>query len=88
MTPLIAAIKSRSLECVKMLLEHGADLNIIYKNGDTVLHVAAFFKRFEILNYIYTHYKIDPYLRNEDNDTAYEIATLKGDGSMQKWVEE
>ena len=61
MTPLLAAVKSGNLECVKILLEHGADYNIIYKNGGTVLHSAAFFKRFDILKYFYTHYKMDFY---------------------------
>ena len=88
MTPLVAAIKNGSLECVKILIEHGANYNMVYNYGQTALHFAALFKRFEILKYLYTNCKIDPFLRNEDNDTAYEIAALKGDISMQKWVEE
>jgi len=31
---------------------------------------------------------MDFFVRNEDGETAYEIATRKGDESMQKWVEE
>lgn len=83
MTPLIGAVKSGSLDCVKILLDNGADYKMIYKNGNTVLHIAALLKKFEILKYIYTNYKMDYFIRNEDNDTAYEIATLKGDESMQ-----
>ena len=37
---------------------------------------------------MYTNYKIDFQLRNENNDTACDIATRKGDISMQKWVED
>jgi hypothetical protein len=33
MTPLVAAIKIGSLECVKILIEHGADYNKIYNYG-------------------------------------------------------
>ena len=74
MTPLVAAVLSGNLECVKILLQNGADYNMIYQQGATVLHIAAHHKKFEVLKFIYTNYKIDPYLRNEDNDTAYEIA--------------
>ena len=88
MTPLLAAVLSGSLDCVKILLKHGADCNIIYQQGATVLHMAAYHKKFEILRFIYTNYKTDPYLRNDDNDTAYEIAKKLGDDTMSKWVEE
>ena len=44
--------------------------------------MAAYHKKFEILRFIYTNYKTDPYLRNDDNDTvafSWKVNTAAGD---------
>ena len=88
MTPLLAAVLRGNLDCVKILVENGADYNMIYKHGETVLTMAAQHKKFDILKYFFTNHKIDFNLRNESNETAHEIAKKHGDESMSLWVQE
>lgn len=40
-TPLGVAVGFNKLEAVKYLLEHGADVTLVDKKGNTVLHYAA-----------------------------------------------
>jgi ankyrin repeat protein len=41
--------RGSSCECIKMLLDHGADINAVDNSGKTVLH--ATFKSFDGKNY-------------------------------------
>ncbi len=44
-TPLQFAVESRNLQIVKMLVEHGADMNIKESDGRTALEIAYEFKK-------------------------------------------
>ena len=50
--------------------------------GDSLVYGSILQKVWDV-EYIYTNCLIDFSLRNEDNETAYEIATRKADESMQ-----
>ncbi|XP_029645172.1 delta-latroinsectotoxin-Lt1a-like [Octopus sinensis] len=55
-TPLLAAVNDsntqKSLDCLKYLLERGADISVSNKDGTTVLHRAAQKNHVEILKYL------------------------------------
>ncbi|XP_045408419.1 putative ankyrin repeat domain-containing protein 20A5 [Lemur catta] len=41
-TPLIKAVQCQAQECIILLLEHGADANVVDDYGNTALHYAAY----------------------------------------------
>lgn len=56
MTPLFHAARRRGSDCIKMLISLGADLNVLAKNGQSVLDHAKLFvvgtKRTEVVEYL------------------------------------
>jgi hypothetical protein len=55
MTPLLYASKTENFEIVKLLVEHGANINIQAVNGDTALSIARRNKNDTIYNYLIEH---------------------------------
>ena len=51
-TPLFLAIMNNKSDSMKLLVSSGADVNYIAKNGDTILHYAAFGGNTDLLYYI------------------------------------
>ena len=82
LTPLIFAVKSGSLEVVRYLLEHGADVNslafhaLAYK-GWSALHEAAYKNHPEIVKLL-LKYGADPYLKANKKFTALDLAKQRG----------
>lgn len=58
-TPLMLAVAAKEsqksdtgLECVKLLMKYGADINCKDGDGNTILHIAARFKNNKVMKYI------------------------------------
>lgn len=81
MSPLITAIYYGEFDSVKLLIEHGADINKLYANEDgyaeAAIHVAAYSASEDILQYLIEH-GADLNLTNSEGDKAYEIAKEAG----------
>jgi len=53
-TPLHRSIENGSLEVVKLLIEHGANVNAVNIRGETSLHLAFKHRQYEIATYLLT----------------------------------
>ena len=79
-TPLLNAIISNDIPLVKKIIESApGQINIIYSgNGNTPLHVAAFNGHTEIVRLLLAQPNIDTTILNQEQKTAFDIATEKG----------
>lgn len=72
-TPLMLAVQGdENIECVKLLVEAGADVHVKDRYGHTLLHIAAMSKSNEVLRYLVKNLKIDPFERNKKGWTAFD----------------
>lgn len=72
-TPLMLAVQNDdNIECVKLLVEAGADSNVKDRFGHTLLHIAAMSKSNNILRYLCKNFKIDPFERSKKGFTAFD----------------
>ena len=79
-TPFMLAVAKddANLDCVKVLLKHGANFNCKDECGNTVLHVAALNGNNKTLDYLSKNLKINLFERNRNGETALNICqTLK-----------
>lgn len=53
-TPLMYAITNHNLNMVKLLVEHGADVNLCNNNGQSPLEIAYLYDSPEITEYLYS----------------------------------
>merc|ERR1712070_156395 len=81
-TPLMLAIAgggSKDLECVRALLNKGVDFKVKDHDGNSVLHIAAIYQRYEILDLLCKNLKIELFQRNNDGETILSIVQKQGD---------
>jgi ankyrin repeat protein len=69
MTPLCSAALHESVECTRILLEHGADVNATNTNGNTPLINAVRLNHTEIFH-VLLEFGANIFMRNSRNDTA------------------
>ncbi|XP_046662086.1 ankyrin repeat domain-containing protein 49-like isoform X2 [Homalodisca vitripennis] len=77
--PLHSACKWNNVKCVAKLLAYGADINALSVGDITPLHLAAsnsYAK--EVLELLLMHHEIKPDIKNQSNETAFEIAKRSG----------
>ena len=79
-TPLLGAIITGDLDLVRTALqEHPEQLNTAYaQNGNTPLHVAALNGKAEIVKLLLSQPGIDKTIKNNNGQTAAELAQEKG----------
>lgn len=84
-TSLHAALAGeRSVEVVRLLLEHGAATNILDSDGQNALHTAAFHTdQAELIELLLQH-GADPSALSDEGQTALDIALDKGNHSTAK----
>lgn len=93
-TPLMLACarSDENLECVKSLLQFGANFECLDEFGNNVLHIAAMNGNNKIIDYLSKNLKIGIFARNKNGESALSICeTLNNDeGSkiLQKYMEE
>ncbi|KAL0279672.1 UNVERIFIED_CONTAM: hypothetical protein PYX00_001177 [Menopon gallinae] len=77
--PLHSACCWNNAFCAAKLLEAGADINAASKGGQTPLHLAASFGNAkETLQLLLMNPKLKPDLKNDTNETAFDIAQRTG----------
>ena len=81
------AAKSGSLEIIKYLFEHGADVNYKKKGGESVLHYAAKFGSLEIVKYLVEH-GADVNCKNKRNKSVLHNAAKSGSLEIVKYLVE
>lgn len=62
-----------NLECVKLLLQKGANYRVLDEYGNTVHHIAALNGNNNILDYLAKNLKIELFSRNEKGETPLSI---------------
>ena len=89
---LACARSDENLECVKSLLQFGANFECLDEFGNNVLHIAAMNGNNKIIDYLSKNLKIGIFARNKNGESALSICeTLNNDeGSkiLQKYMEE
>lgn len=61
------------LEILNFLLKNGQSINSTDKHGNTILHIAAKTKNYELIKRI-KHYNPDPTMKNDNGQTVFDIA--------------
>ncbi len=74
-TPLMLALNNRDLAMARMLLEGGAQVNLVDRNGDPALNWACFYGDLDAVNLLLSH-GADATLSG--HGTALEVATRRG----------
>ena len=73
--PLHCASKWDKVEVASMLLQNGADINAQTQGGQTPLHLVSSNRdAFQTMELLLSHPNIDPSLKNNLGETAYDIA--------------
>ncbi|UII80237.1 ankyrin repeat domain-containing protein [Flagellimonas sp. CMM7] len=75
-TPLMQCSNVNSLEIAALLIEKGADVNALDKNGDPVIHWAAYFGQEELTQLLL------------DNNAKTDLISIHSDGVMQVALKE
>lgn len=75
--PLHSAAATRQLECARLLVEHGADVNARQSGGYTPLHEAAANGHVDLARLL-VDAGADPAVRKDDGQTPAEVAAERG----------
>jgi len=81
-----AAAAGRNLECVELLLEHGADANSPQHGGWTALHAAVGIPDLRMVALLLAH-GADPRLPNDFGQSPLELAREKNDPAMLRLLQ-
>ena len=72
MPPLAWSVMMGQTEAAELLLQHGADINGRNKDGNTALHLAAFFGRADVAKLLLEN-GANPQARNNDGETPIDV---------------
>ena len=75
-SPLSLATQNNNVEFIKLLLDHGADINLVDEKGNTALHIAAKNGKTESFKFLLEN-GANGNLKNEDGNTARQILENK-----------
>ncbi|XP_070555918.1 uncharacterized protein [Ptychodera flava] len=82
-TPVYTACVSGKLEAVKMLIQHGADVTKLNDWGDTLLHRAARWGQYDVVEFLLrTTLRRDINRKNHNGWTALHMAVFYGSASV------
>lgn len=85
--PLHAALAlGKNAETVKLLLEHGAEVNATQAGGFTPIFSAAAANRVDLAELLFS-YGADPHRKSDQGKTAIEFARDRGHAELAAWLE-
>lgn len=89
-TPLMLAVARHddNLECVKTLLQHGANFECKDAFGNGVIHIAAMNGNNKILDYLTKNLKTDMFSRNQKGESALSLADPEGARILEQYQKE
>ena len=74
-----------NLECVKTLLQHGANFECKDTYGNGVIHIAAMNGNNKILDYLTKNLKTDMFARNSKGESALSLANPEGAKILEQY---
>jgi ankyrin repeat protein len=77
-----------NLECVKTLLQHGANFETRDSLGNSVIHLAAMNGNNKILDYLTKNLKTDMFSRNKKGESALSLANGDGAKILEQYQKE
>lgn len=80
-TPLLDAIRAGNAEIINILMENGANLELVNSHGETALHAASYFLRTQLMETLIKDKGISPGVRDNYGNTP--LHTLAG---IQYWT--
>lgn len=81
----LACANSKDIKSIELLLEYGANPNVVTSKGNNILHAAVLSNKKEIVEYILEHLPmVDPAQKNLEGKTAAELTT---DDEIKKLLE-
>eukprot|EP00736_Rhodelphis_marinus_P006721 Rmarinus@m.23999 len=87
MTPLMRAIKEHRVDCVKLLVSNGADINASNKEGVNSLHLASAEGSEEVVKFLLAERSCKISARDKNQMTAAHWAATKGHVSILQLLE-
>ncbi|XP_036378535.1 cyclin-dependent kinase 4 inhibitor C [Megalops cyprinoides] len=74
-------------DTLRVLVEYGADVNMLDNEGNLPLHLAAREGNLDVVKFLIQR-TTDPSRRNVKGKTAYDLATMHNRHSTAQWIEE
>lgn len=70
----------QNIECIRILVQHKADTNIVDSQGNTILHIAAIYQNNEALDFLlHSNKSLNVFERNLKGETPLSIAQERKD---------
>jgi ankyrin repeat protein len=86
LTPLMLAVGSKNIECVKSLVSAGASLNAKDPQEKTLVHYCAMSPSLEMMQYLVDEKSLDVNAADKDGITPLHIASQKGQLDVVKFL--
>ncbi|MGA9364746.1 MAG: ankyrin repeat domain-containing protein [Bacteroidota bacterium] len=86
LAPLMLAVGSKNLECVKSLVSAGASLNVKDPQEKTLVHYCAMSPSLEMMQYLVNEKSLDVNAADKDGITNLHIASQKGQLDVVKFL--
>lgn len=79
----------QNIECTKLLVSKGAEVNVKDQSGSTLLHIAAIYSNNNALEFLLNNsHKLNVFERNQNGETPLSIAQEKKDQRAMKHLED
>ncbi|EQC25412.1 hypothetical protein SDRG_16739 [Saprolegnia diclina VS20] len=86
-TPLMMACTYGFADCMRLLVEHGANLHAVDKKGNTPLHYACINGQFAIVAYLVQHTLASPFDANKSDATPLQLTRHVLESKPANWLD-
>ncbi|XP_046548425.1 protein fem-1 homolog B-like [Haliotis rubra] len=87
-TPVMVAAEMGKKDVVEFLVEHGADLSLVYDGGSSTLHLASAEGHLEVVKYVVSKYKLNINSRGWKKKTPVMVAAEMGEKDVVEFLVE
>jgi len=81
------AARDGYLDTLRVLVENGADVNLLDNKGNLPLHLAAQGGCLDVVQYLVSYCNTQPFLRNAKGQTPLDLASLHKKYQTVEWLE-